>query len=153
MADEKLIIALAKVLIAAAWADHELTHDEVNSMKDLLFFLPQLSARQWASLQIYLEAPVGDEERARLVAELQDAISSSEDKALALRTLDEMVHADGTLSGEDEEVAAVGELTAGGRATGAGGTLDWAGAPLAGVDWALLAGAGMVANSAVIPVR
>jgi uncharacterized tellurite resistance protein B-like protein len=106
MSSQSLILALAKVLIAAAWADGELLHEEVNSMKDLLWRLPQLSARQWASLQIYLEAPVEEAERARLVEELQDALRSPQDRALALRTLDEMLHADGEVTAEEERVAA-----------------------------------------------
>lgn len=106
MSSQSLILALAKVLIAAAWADGELTHEEVNSMKDLLWRLPQLTARQWASLQIYLEAPVDEAERARLVEELQYALRSPQDRGLALRTLDEMVHADGQVTEAEERVAA-----------------------------------------------
>ena len=106
MSNEHLIMTLAKVLIAAAWADGEPTHDEVNSMKDLLFRLPQLSARQWASLQMYLEIPVGEEERARLVRELQVAIRSADERDLALAALDEMVEADGQVTEEEVQVAA-----------------------------------------------
>ncbi len=106
MSRQPLILALAKVLIAAAWADGELLHEEINSMKDLLWRLPQLTARQWASLQIYLEAPIDEAERARLVADLQYALRSPEDRALALRTVDEMLHADGEVTEEEERVVA-----------------------------------------------
>ncbi len=106
MSRQSLILALAKVLVAAAWADGDLDHEEVNSMKDLLWRLPQLTARQWASLQIYLEAPIDEAERARLVAELQTALRSPQDRALALGTLDEMLHADGEVTEEEERVAA-----------------------------------------------
>ena len=110
MSSEELIMTLAKVLIAAAWADGELTHEEVNSMKDLLYRLPQLSARQWASLQMYIEAPVDEAERARLVEDLRYAIQSSADRDLALETLDEMMRADGQATAGDEQVA--GEIRA-----------------------------------------
>jgi uncharacterized tellurite resistance protein B-like protein len=106
MSNERLIMALAKVLVAAAWVDGEPSHEEINSMKDLLFRLPQLSARQWASLQMYIEAPVGEAERARLVEELRAAIQSPADRALALATLDEMMRADGQVTEEEEAVAA-----------------------------------------------
>jgi uncharacterized tellurite resistance protein B-like protein len=106
MSNEQLILTLAKVLIAAAWADGDLTHEEVNSMKDLLYRLPRLSARQWASLQMYIEAPVGEAERARLVADLQDAIRSPEDRALALATLEEMMQVDGQVTAEEERAVA-----------------------------------------------
>jgi uncharacterized tellurite resistance protein B-like protein len=105
MPKERLIMTLAKVLIAAAWADGELTHEEVNSMKDLLWRLPQLSARDWASLQIYIDSPVGDAERARLVAELQQAIRTAKDRDMVLNTLDDLMHADGEVTAEEEGVA------------------------------------------------
>jgi uncharacterized tellurite resistance protein B-like protein len=106
MRDEHLILTLAKVVLAAAWADGELTDEEINSMKDVLFRLPQLSARQWASLQMYIEAPVGEAERARLVDELRNAIASEQDRKLALEMVDEMMSADGRVTEEDERVAA-----------------------------------------------
>jgi uncharacterized tellurite resistance protein B-like protein len=106
MRNEHLILTLAKVLLAAAWADGELSHEEINSMKDVLFRIPQLSARQWASLQMYMEAPVGDAERARLVDDLRAAIASDEDRKLALDMLDEMMSADGQVTDEDARVAA-----------------------------------------------
>ena len=106
MSDEQLIMTLAKVLVAAAWADGELTHEEENSMKDLLWRLPELPARQWASIQMYLEAPVGEAERVRLVEDLRAAIASPEDRSLALSTLDEIMHVDGEVTEEEERVAA-----------------------------------------------
>jgi len=45
-------MTLAKVIIAAAWADDEVSHEEINSLKDLLFRLPHLEARDWSSLEI-----------------------------------------------------------------------------------------------------
>lgn len=110
MSNEELIMTLAKVLIATAWADGDLTHEEVNSMKDLLYRLPQLSARQWASLQMYIEDPVDDAERGRLVEDLQHAIQSPADRELVLGMLDEMMRADGQVTEEDERVA--GEIKA-----------------------------------------
>lgn len=106
MSNEQLIITLAKVLIAAAWADGELTLEETNSMKDLLFRLPQLSARQWASLQMYIESPVGEAERTRLVEDLRAAIASPADRDLALNSLQEMMEADGQISANEEVVMA-----------------------------------------------
>lgn len=106
MPKERLIMTLAKVLISAAWADGDLSHEEVNSMKDLLWRLPQISARDWASLQIYIDSPVGDAERARLVSDLQQAIRTAGDRDLVLATLDQLMHADGEVSDEEERVAA-----------------------------------------------
>lgn len=106
MSNEGLIMTLAKVLIAVAWADNEMTHEELNSMKDLLWRLPQLSALQWASLQIYIETPVGEAERARLVDDLRNSIESREDRELALGALGEMIGADGEVAEEEELLTA-----------------------------------------------
>ena len=44
MSDRNLIFTLAKVIIAAAWADGQVSHEEVNSLKDLLFQLPRAAS-------------------------------------------------------------------------------------------------------------
>ncbi len=104
MRDEYLIMTLAKVLIASAWADGELTNDEINCVKDLMFSLPQVSGTQWAELDMYMDSPVGEEERARLVAELHEAVSSAEKRELVLNMLDELVQADGDVSADEQAV-------------------------------------------------
>lgn len=106
MPTTNLIMALAKIIIAAAWADGEMTHEEVNSLKDLLFHLPDMTAHDWAMLEMYIESPVDDAERARLVTDLQAALATSEDKELALSELDQMVHADGVVTEEEEAMVA-----------------------------------------------
>ncbi|MCB8987606.1 MAG: TerB family tellurite resistance protein [Ardenticatenaceae bacterium] len=115
MADRSLILTLAKVLIAAAWVDGEVTQDEINSAKDLLFHLPhtaanapgmRLTSREWSILEMYVESPVDAAERARLVSELQTALRTPEDKALVLDMLEEVVRADGAVSPEETAVLA-----------------------------------------------
>jgi uncharacterized tellurite resistance protein B-like protein len=101
-------MALAKVMIAAAWADGDVNNDEMNSLKDLLFQLPEMTASDWAELDIYIETPVGDAERARLVADLQASLKSSQDKEMALTMIDELVEADGEISVEEQ--ASVNEI-------------------------------------------
>ncbi|MCP4167894.1 MAG: hypothetical protein GY759_18655 [Chloroflexi bacterium] len=102
MPNETMIMTLAKVLIAAAWADGELTLDEINAMKDLLFRIPELNAREWASIEIYMTSPVDGAERQRLVYNLAEAISSAEGKQLALDTLDDMILADGIVTDDEQ---------------------------------------------------
>ena len=99
----ELILKLGKVLIAAAWADQKITHEEINSLKDLLFRLPQLTGREWSILQMYLDRPVSADERSRLIDELNRAITSANDQKLALTALDELVRADGKVT-ESERV-------------------------------------------------
>jgi uncharacterized tellurite resistance protein B-like protein len=102
------IKALAKVMIAAAWADGDISNEEVNSLKDLLFQLPNMTASDWAELDIYIETPVGEAERARLVADLQASLKSSQDKEMALQMIDQLAAADGEIS--VEEKASVDEI-------------------------------------------
>lgn len=102
--DSNLILTLGKVLVAAAWADQEVSHDEVNSLKDLLFRLPELTGREWASLEMYIDSPVGRAERQRLVGQLKDQMRSAKDKELALQALDELVSADGQVTEEEQQV-------------------------------------------------
>jgi uncharacterized tellurite resistance protein B-like protein len=98
MSDTNFYLTLGKVIIAAAWADGEVVHDEVNCLKDLLFRLPGLTGREWAMLEMYIEAPVGAAERERLVKQLQNELGSSRDKSLALQSLDDLAQADGVVT-------------------------------------------------------
>ena len=104
------IMALTKVMIAAAWADGDISNEEMNSLKDLLFQLPEMTASDWAELDIYIETPVGDAERARLVADLQASLESSQDREMALTMIDELVAADGEISADEQ--ANVNEIKA-----------------------------------------
>jgi uncharacterized tellurite resistance protein B-like protein len=116
MSDRQLILALAKVIIAAAWADGEVTLDEVNSLKDLLFRLPhgaykggtRLTGREWAILEMYLETPVDATERTRLVEELKSVFRRPRDRELALLALEELIWADGAAT--EEEMAVLEEI-------------------------------------------
>jgi uncharacterized tellurite resistance protein B-like protein len=104
MADNALIMTLGKVIVAAAWADGEISDDEVNCLKDLIYRLPGVSARQWEELAIYMDSPIGDDERARLVAELTEQTRSDEQRNLALRSLDNMVIADGDVTAAEQAI-------------------------------------------------
>jgi uncharacterized tellurite resistance protein B-like protein len=99
-----LIKALAKVMITAAWTDGKISNEELNSLKDLLFHLPGMTARDWAELEIYLETPVEPGERARLVAELQQALASRRDRELAVSALSDVIQADGQVSAGERAV-------------------------------------------------
>ncbi len=113
MAKHPLAMALAKVLIAAAWADGDLARDEVNSLKQLLAELGQtgghgdmaLTMQDWAELDIYLYSPVGPEERRRLVEELAALMRGPRDKALALSALHQLLSADRVTTDAERAVA------------------------------------------------
>ena len=108
MANENTIKTIAKVMIAAAWADGNVSPEEINSLKDLLFQLPDMTASDWSELDIYIETPVGEAERIRLEEELLAQLKTPEDKALAMAALNEVVSADGRVS--DSERAVLEEI-------------------------------------------
>ena len=68
--NKPFVMKLSKVVIAAAWADGELHGDEVNSLKDLLFSLGEISGDDWVELEIYMDSPVRTDERERLLGSL-----------------------------------------------------------------------------------
>lgn len=104
MANSPVVLALAKVMVAAAWADGQVSLDEVNSLKDLLFHLPEMSASDWAQIDIYIDSPVGEAERARLVEELRRSLSSPSQKEKAQLALERIIQADGGVSPEEQAV-------------------------------------------------
>lgn len=106
MSRTSLILNLAKVIIAAAWADGEISNEEINSLKDLLFHLPDITGREWAMLEMYMDAPISKAERSRLVADLQEELGSSSDRDFALEALEKIIRADGSVS-EREKLAAM----------------------------------------------
>ena len=106
MPKPRLIKALAKVMIAAAWTDGMVGPEEINSLKDLLFRMPDMTERDWAELEIYIDSPVRPDERQRLVEELKAELSSSRDRELALSALEDVIQADGTLSEGERAVLA-----------------------------------------------
>jgi uncharacterized tellurite resistance protein B-like protein len=116
MSDRDLILTLAKVIIAAAWADGEVTLEEINSLKYLLFQLPnvgykqgaRITGREWAVLEMYIESPVDAAERARLVEELQARLRTPRDRELAISALEDLISADGVVT--KEELAVLEEI-------------------------------------------
>jgi uncharacterized tellurite resistance protein B-like protein len=131
MSDKRVFMALARVIIAVAWVDGEISNEEVNSLKDLLYRLPgtgyeggiQLTAQEWKRLDMYMESPVGPDERERLVAELQSAIRTQADKELAMQALRNLAGADGDASDEERAVLAEIEASLGDVGTGIIGAL------------------------------
>ncbi|MCA9964819.1 MAG: TerB family tellurite resistance protein [Anaerolineales bacterium] len=107
-----LILTLGKVVIAAAWADGRVSDEEIDSVRDLLFYLPQVGQEQgvrlneqdWQLLELYMLTPVGEEERQRLVVELQGVLRHPADKALAVRAIENMIMADGVVTPEETAV-------------------------------------------------
>ena len=102
-------MALAKVLIAAAWADGLPSHDEVNSLKDILFSLPDMTADDYANLEIYLDSPISEEESARLIEDLRKNLTNSKERSYAISMLEKLISADGEET--EQERAFLEEVT------------------------------------------
>jgi uncharacterized tellurite resistance protein B-like protein len=102
MADRKFIMDLAKLLIAAAWADGELQNEEINSLKDLFFNLKGVTGDEWAHLEVYMDSPVDAQEREKLLSRVLSNIRSEEDKVLVVTTLERLFEADGKVTAEEE---------------------------------------------------
>ena len=128
MPDRNLVLSIAKVALAAAWADGEITPKEVNSVKEVLMRLPnsggksgpQLTAREFAMLEMYARMPVEADERARLLEELQAAKWTPADRQLAIETLTNLIQADGSVTSDEQAVVA--EVTAAIDAAASGNT-------------------------------
>jgi len=104
MSNSPVIMALAKVMVATAWVDGNLSLDEVNSLKDLLFHLPDMTAGDWAQIDIYIDSPVDEAERTRLVEDLRQSLSSPAEREQARQALQQIAQADGGVSPAEQEV-------------------------------------------------
>ena len=102
----KLVETLVKVIVAAGWADKELTLEERNNLKDLLLqFRHHLPDDGEAPiLEMYTESPIQAAEQKRLVNELREAIWTEEDKALVISALKNMVEADGKITDDEQSM-------------------------------------------------
>jgi uncharacterized tellurite resistance protein B-like protein len=105
MPNVALVPALAKTLLAIAWADGELHPEEETTVKEVVGLLPSMSANEWAVIELYLVAPIVPDERDELLAILQNTIRSAEDKRIALDAVDAMLTADGTITPAEDAVA------------------------------------------------
>ena len=104
VAHQTFVMALAKFLVATAWADGKLSHAEINALKDLLFCLSDISGEEWTELEIYMDSPVSPAERTRLLKELIASLRSPAEKAWVKSVLEKVVAADGEVSGSEKKV-------------------------------------------------
>jgi uncharacterized tellurite resistance protein B-like protein len=79
---------------------------------------PQLTAREFAMLEMYARMPVTADERARLLEELQAVKWTPADRQLAIETLTNLIQADGSVTSDEQAVVA--EVTAAIDAAAAG---------------------------------
>jgi len=104
MPDTEFIVALARLVIAAAWADSELSNDEINALKDLLFNLDQVTGEQWAELELYMDSAASAEQTQQLLQDVLSRVKSEQDKHFVLDTLEKLVAADGVVTAQEQEL-------------------------------------------------
>jgi len=104
MPDTEFIMSLARLVIAAAWADSELTNEEINALKDLLFNLDQVTGEQWAELELYMDSAVSAEQTQQLLQDVLGRVKSEQDTHFVLETLEKLVAADGVVTEQEQEL-------------------------------------------------
>ena len=102
MASPHLKFKLAKVLIAAAWADGRLDNAELNTLKDFLFGIPEIGPEDWQRLMTYLESPIDPEESRQLLDDLLAEVKGRKDRVMVSEMLDKLVAADGEVSPSEQ---------------------------------------------------
>ena len=104
MSEKRFIMDLAKLVIAAAWVDGELANEEINALKDLLFNLENVTGKEWAQLEIYMDSPVSAEEREALLWRLLEQTQSEQDRKWVVETLENLFRADGVVTKAEQAV-------------------------------------------------
>jgi uncharacterized tellurite resistance protein B-like protein len=123
MSNSSVLLALAKVMVAAAWADGVITNEEINCLKDLLFHMKGITAQDWAEIDIYVETPVNEAERQRLIQDLEARLSSQADKDQVTQALDHMVRSGGAIG--EAELTTINEIKASIQNAHVGSTHHW----------------------------
>lgn len=103
MPSHSLKFKLAKVLIAAAWADGRLANEELNALKDMLFGIPEITPDDWKKLMLYMESPINADESQKLLDDLLVEVKGRKDREYIFDTLNQMVASDGEISVEEQE--------------------------------------------------
>lgn len=104
MLNKEFVMDLAKLVVAAAWADGQLQNEEINSLKDLLFNLDEVTGKDWTKLEIYMDSPVEPQEREELLKRVLNQIKSEQDRDFVIETLENLFQADGILSDEEKVI-------------------------------------------------
>ncbi|MFW6286353.1 MAG: TerB family tellurite resistance protein [Candidatus Sumerlaeota bacterium] len=118
MTEKAFIMDLAKLMIAAAWADGELAREERDALKDLLFRLDKVSGDDWRTLEMYLESPASEAETETLIQNVLDAMQTKGQKEMALNVLEELFKCDGEVTGDEREFLHAFEAAAADVGTG-----------------------------------
>jgi uncharacterized tellurite resistance protein B-like protein len=88
-------IKLAKLLISTAWSDGQIQDDEKVTLAKLRAEYPGITEEEWVTLKLYMEYPMTRDEVKVVLEDIRNSLVTSEDRELAVKWLQELVHADG----------------------------------------------------------
>lgn len=83
-------LVLGRVMIAAAWADGELSATERTALGDLLFSLPDLDGESWRALSADIDRPFPAEHLEVLLEQLRARIRDEQDRQLARAAIEDL---------------------------------------------------------------
>ncbi|NOY84690.1 MAG: hypothetical protein GXO96_07705 [Nitrospirae bacterium] len=93
--------SLIRLFIALAWADGEISNDEMNYLKNFFFKL-DLSGEDWAKIEMYLEEPILPEEAESLIQDFVQRLSGTKEREKVIVFLEGLVSADGVVKAEEK---------------------------------------------------
>lgn len=101
MSSNEKKISLVRVLIALARADGEISHDELNFLKDFMFKF-DLTGDEWAKIEMYMEDPVTQEEAELLIHDFVQRLGGARERQQVIEALQKMTAADGVTTPEEK---------------------------------------------------
>ncbi|GHB95218.1 TerB family tellurite resistance protein [Cerasicoccus arenae] len=103
MINKELSLAVAKVLIAAAWVDGVVQPEEERFLTDFIPRMPGIEEQTWDDLSPMLEQPIYEAERIRLLRDMRNLIIDQKDRRFAIQAINQLFISDGEIAPEEEE--------------------------------------------------
>lgn len=92
----RILTSVGKVIIAIAWADGEIQHEELECLRSLIAALPGIPPEHVQSMESLLERPIEPTERDIILDEFDRLITGKVERNFALYWLDRIIDAKGT---------------------------------------------------------
>ncbi|WP_309399894.1 TerB family tellurite resistance protein [Cerasicoccus maritimus] len=103
MIKQELSLAVAKVLIAAAWVDGIVQEEEERFLRDFIIRMPGIDESTWEELAPMLERPIYEAERIRMLRDMRLLIADQKDRRFAIQAINQLFISDGEIAPEEEE--------------------------------------------------
>lgn len=103
MINQQLSLAVAKVLIAAAWVDGVVQPEEERFLRDFISRMPGIEEQTWEDLSPLLDRPIYEAERIRMLRDMRNLIIDQKDRRFAIQAINQLFISDGEIAPEEEE--------------------------------------------------